>query len=828
MVEQLTRNVLRVFLASPGDVIPERHIAREVVDELNRIFSRSLGWHIELLGWEDTMPGAGRPQERINADVDACDLFVSVVWARWGSPTGKFESGFEEEFERARARHQESGKPERWLFFKQVESDRLRDPGPQLQRVQAFRTEQIALREVLFKEFTDPNEWRDLLRETLSRYLLDLAVPQLRGESITAPAETGTAAVAQPSPDASPFPQSSEEEPAANNTQIVNLMRSAAGAASEHDFSTTEIPLDRFDVARLYLFAATLMNGRYTQDLLGVHEVNIMYLYKEQFEFISAEQSLLLRTLIGDSNDVVPGCYWFRNLPPDEVVPLLSLAARDSNASVRLRAIEILENLEINPSIAFPQKENLRTILTDENFQLRTAGFNYLTTAGTAEDIALIDAVLSEGTGLTFHNAALLAKLAIISKTTPEEAFKGLLANPQLDAKRLLEQLELRANEISTDVLLSGIKHQKVDVRDFVVRQLRHRKSLSPDLAASVLEDSSESVKEIGYIQLVEQGVELDPKKVFDSLKGQWTVRRSITPITSITTRENPNAVMMELLKRLPPDTLKENVDWFTTLGAMAYKALGVFHFHSVANEIRSDLENDFARIKQLSEEQLRASYGSSADSFIETLKKSESFLRGEFTVAGLAALAINGVGEDVEIGRRYLTSTDPDVIDEAVRIVERLGHSTDADALVNIARSYSHNQIGALAARAALKLSPGIGGAVRGLLAAENADLAQIAVNALLDEDKAQVGELLKPFLYSKIDGVRIKVLAFFVKRCSMEELEELLTEYPTSSNTHFYYYNVVCHLDRVLYAPQPLKKLCRRDIESELDARVATNSRK
>jgi hypothetical protein len=285
---------------------------------------------------------------------------------------------------------------------------------------------------------------------------------------------------------------------------------------------------------------------------------------------------------------------------------------------------------------------------------------------------------------------------------------------------------------------------------------------------------------------------------------------------------------MMELLKRLPPDTLKENVDWFTTLGAMAYKALGVFHFHSVANEIRSDLENDFARIKQLSEEQLRASYGSSADSFIETLKKSESFLRGEFTVAGLAALAINGVGEDVEIGRRYLTSTDPDVIDEAVRIVERLGHSTDADALVNIARSYSHNQIGALAARAALKLSPGIGGAVRGLLAAENADLAQIAVNALLDEDKAQVGELLKPFLYSKIDGVRIKVLAFFVKRCSMEELEELLTEYPTSSNTHFYYYNVVCHLDRVLYAPQPLKKLCRRDIESELDARVATNSRK
>lgn len=823
MVEHLTRNILSLFLASPGDVVPERHIAREVVDELNRTFSRSLGWHIELLGWEDTLPGVGRPQERINADVDACDLFVGVVWARWGSPTGKFESGFQEEFERARARYKESGKPERWLFFKQVEPDRLRDPGPQLQRVQAFRAEQIALREVLFKEFTDPDEWRNLFRETLSRYVLDLAVSPLRGASITSPAETGTTAVAQPSPDASPSPEPSRDEQAANNAQLVNLMRGAAGALGEHDFSTPEkpLPLDRFDVARLYLFAAALMNGRYTKDLLGVHEVNVMYLHKEQFELVSTEQSLLLRTLIGDQNDVIPGCYWFRDLPPDEVIPFLSLAAGDSNASVRLGAIEILENLEISPSVAFQtNKGSLRAILTDENFQLRTAGFNYLTAAGTAEDVPLIDAVLSEEPSSTFHNEALLAKLAIISKTSPEEAFTELLANPQLDAKRLLERLDPRASVISTDALLSGIKHNKEAVREFVVRQLRSRDALPAELATSLLEDSSESVKEIGYLRLIEQGVAVEPEKAFDSLKGQWTVRRSITPVTSITTPENPNAVMMELLRRLPPDTLKEKVDWHATIGAMAYKALGVFHFPSVADEIRLDLENNFARIKQLSEDRLRATYGSSAESLMETFKKSEAFLRGEFTIAALAALGTNGSGEDIEIGRRHLTSTDPDVIYEAVRIVERLGDSTDAAALVNIARGNAHNHIGPLAARAALKLSPGVGGAAPALLAAENATLAQIAVSALLDEDKAQAGELLGPFLYNKNDGVRIKALAFFVKRCSAEELEALLAEYPTYPNTQFYYYNVMCHLDRVLYAPQPLNDLCRRDIESELDA--------
>ena len=826
MTDHLTRNVLSVFLASPGDVIPERHIAREVVDELNRTFSRSLGWHIELLGWEDTLPGVGRPQERINADVDACDLFVGVVWARWGSPTGKFESGFQEEFERARARYKESGKPERWLFFKQVEPERLRDPGPQLQRVQTFRAEQITLREVLFKEFTSPDAWRNLFREALTRYLLDLAVTPLRGASVTSPAETGTIAVAPSSPDASPSSETSGEkagEDKTNNAQLVNLMRSMAGAISGHNFSTPEkqLPSDRFDVARLYLFAAALMSGRYTKDLLGVHEVNVMYLQKEQFELIGVEQSLLLRTLIGDRNDVVPGCYWFRDMPPDDVVIFLSLAAGDSNASVRLGAIEILENLEISPSVAFQtSKGSLRAILTDENFQLRTASFNYLTTAGTADDIPLIDAILSEESSSTFHNDALLAKLTIISKTNPEEAFTGLLANPQLEAQGLLERLDPRASEISTDALLSGIKHNKEAVREFIVRQLSLRGALSIELATSLLEDSSESVREICYLQLIERGVEIEPEKVFDSLKGQWTVRRSITPISSITSRENPNAVMMELLRRFPPDALKEKVDWYTTLGAMAYKALGVFHFPLVAAEIHSDLEDNFARIKQLSEERLRTSYGSSAEGLLETLKKSETFLRGEFTIAALAALGTNGEGDDVQIGRRHLTSTDPDVIYEAVRIVERLGDSTDAAVLVNIARSNAHNHIGPFAARAALKLSPGIGGAAPALLAAENATLAQIAVNALLDEDKTQVGELLKPLLYNKTDGVRIKALAFFVKRYSVEELEALLAEYPTAPNTQFYYYNVVCHLDRVLYAPQPLKDLCRRDIESELDA--------
>ena len=75
----MQRNILTVFLASPGDLQEERNIARSSVERFNKILSRKIGWQIELLGWEETSPGYSRPQNLINRDVDSCDLFVGLL-----------------------------------------------------------------------------------------------------------------------------------------------------------------------------------------------------------------------------------------------------------------------------------------------------------------------------------------------------------------------------------------------------------------------------------------------------------------------------------------------------------------------------------------------------------------------------------------------------------------------------------------------------------------------------------------------------------------------------------------------------------------------------
>jgi hypothetical protein len=61
-----SRKIVKVFLASPNDLQDERRAAKSVIDEFNKLWADSLGFHVELVGWEDTISGFGRPQELIN------------------------------------------------------------------------------------------------------------------------------------------------------------------------------------------------------------------------------------------------------------------------------------------------------------------------------------------------------------------------------------------------------------------------------------------------------------------------------------------------------------------------------------------------------------------------------------------------------------------------------------------------------------------------------------------------------------------------------------------------------------------------------------------
>ena len=66
-----TNTVVRVFLASPMDVVEERKVFRETINKINATIGKNIGTVFECIGWEDdVVPGTG---------VDAQDVVNSQI-----------------------------------------------------------------------------------------------------------------------------------------------------------------------------------------------------------------------------------------------------------------------------------------------------------------------------------------------------------------------------------------------------------------------------------------------------------------------------------------------------------------------------------------------------------------------------------------------------------------------------------------------------------------------------------------------------------------------------------------------------------------------------
>jgi tetratricopeptide (TPR) repeat protein len=182
----------RIFIASPGGLAPERQTFRDVVRSYNDTDAVPRGAQFVPVGWEDTLPGRGRPQAVINRDLEQCDYCIVVLWDRWGTAPderGTYTSGTEEEFSLA-MRLAESplhALNDVVLLFKQVDSRQLSDPGPELRRVLEFRKRIERERQILFDTFADEETFEEKLRRLLAHWLRLHDKQPSRPEKMAAP-----------------------------------------------------------------------------------------------------------------------------------------------------------------------------------------------------------------------------------------------------------------------------------------------------------------------------------------------------------------------------------------------------------------------------------------------------------------------------------------------------------------------------------------------------------------------------------------------------------------------------------------------------------------
>jgi hypothetical protein len=176
--DEMKVELLKVFVASPGDVSDERKVVREVIDDLNRSVASEKGVTLQVVGWEtDARPAfGGDPQSLVNAqiaDMSQYDLFIGVLWDRFGTPTPRAESGTEEEFDRAVEEHRRGRRPEIMFYFCQRPTA-FRSPEQAAQKGQVLQFRSKLQKQSLTWDFETVEDFRRLLTKHLTLWLKDL------------------------------------------------------------------------------------------------------------------------------------------------------------------------------------------------------------------------------------------------------------------------------------------------------------------------------------------------------------------------------------------------------------------------------------------------------------------------------------------------------------------------------------------------------------------------------------------------------------------------------------------------------------------------------
>ncbi|NKQ52016.1 tetratricopeptide repeat protein [Amycolatopsis sp. K13G38] len=193
---------LRIFLASPGDLVDERAAVQACVDEYNARRSAESVVTYDVVGWERVRGTARRPQEAINELISESHFLVALFKGSWGSEPGSpwgYTSGTEEELFTGLLELGMAEQPMRdvWVAFLDHPSPAERIVGlrRQLSRDHAMMYEAIADIRELKQKLTERLEgWEALAGSKVHRHVnllsstgkevLRAASLRLRGEKL--------------------------------------------------------------------------------------------------------------------------------------------------------------------------------------------------------------------------------------------------------------------------------------------------------------------------------------------------------------------------------------------------------------------------------------------------------------------------------------------------------------------------------------------------------------------------------------------------------------------------------------------------------------------
>jgi len=799
-MELAQRSVLKMFLASPGDLQDERRVANDVVDRVNKRIGRHLDIYVELRGWEDTLPGRpSRPQEEINEDLRSCDLFLGLVWQRWGTPPGganEYESGFEEEFSLARDLHDEGQMRDILLYFKEMEDALEHDPGPQASKVLEFRDSMKDRRELFFDTFESTDEWENLLYDHLAEYLMK------HFSSVEGP-EEGRA----------PRRPRTQEE-----TELIRADSSLATILEslEDDGADQLEPLEK---ARANFYTNSLVYGSvYPKYILQSQELAYLYGVKERVELEDSELWLVMRTLLADSDKTKSGWYWLDLEVEALVETLADRAVSDQLKSARSQARGLMKAVSEDD-----YRRVVRSLIEDDLVaeSEATEALRLFIEQPREEDSEFLLQLAEAGQG-DIAGIAWRGVLKLKLERDADEAIEWIIDTAEDQRGKYRDMLADILDEADDDHIQALFNVETDEQRARVFEAISNTFS-NGELWAFARSDNVD-LAAASIMELINRDEDVEDKFVNDKLLpdttqksrpvlggiGQFLTSSSHTP--SIYSRHE---VLRSLYRTWSEKELEDGIIWSTD-GALRYEILIDEYHENHGERLRQDIENEFRDITGRALQTVLTRTDTDQDSFIV----------GKFYQAAFHALASHATPDDVQTACAFLQ--DPhdstftrEITKDALEILSQHGGPNNTAILweyvirddVDFRRQ---------AAYLILDLDPERyeEHAVE-LLAQDDWAVQKRVFRHAMENDEELPHDVVHRLLYASEPQTRRGALAYLVQRIDEDEVQELLYRYPQTEDVavDFYYYDVVGWLDRILFTPESIREYYRGELYEVLE---------
>lgn len=168
--------IYKCFIGSPGDTLEERKYCKEVFNTINKTIGEKFNFRVESLMWEDDCrPTFGEDgQDVINRQLllNEYNIFIGIMWSRFGAPTKRAESGTVEEFEDAYKKYKENKEHEICMYFNKQDIPQSNMDIDQISKVFQFK-ERVSELGGLYKEYKGAEQFKENLRDHLTKYFLD-------------------------------------------------------------------------------------------------------------------------------------------------------------------------------------------------------------------------------------------------------------------------------------------------------------------------------------------------------------------------------------------------------------------------------------------------------------------------------------------------------------------------------------------------------------------------------------------------------------------------------------------------------------------------------